>query len=330
MADNAQLVLDTVELGYGQGRAYRAVVDGLDLRLAAGEIGCLLGASGSGKSTVLRAISGFEPLRGGQIHVAGRPVAGPGGEVPPEQRRVGLMFQDYALFPHLDVAGNVAFGLRGLPRAACAARVAALLEQVGLGGMQARYPHQLSGGQQQRVALARALAPAPQVLLLDEPFSNLDVDTRQRLAAELRGLLKAAGCTVLLVTHDQSEAFAMADRVGVMEGGVLRQWDVPQALYERPADPMVAGFIGRGSLLPAALFGQGPGAVLVRPEHLRLADDGLLVAVVESVVFRGPGHSGVLRLADGNRVEADLGLLPPAPGATVRLAWQDPAPAWFT
>jgi len=324
-----QLQLHDVELGYGQGRGYRPVVDGVSLALERGQIGCLLGASGCGKTTVLRAISGFEPVRGGRIVIAGQTVAEAGRQQPPEQRRVGLMFQDYALFPHLDVTANVAFGLRRLPAAQRHSRVMDLLRQVGLQDHARRYPHELSGGQQQRVALARALAPAPELLLLDEPFSNLDVDTRQRLAGELQLMLKALGTTVLMVTHDQAEAFAMADRIGVMADGALLQFDTPQQLYRRPATAQVAGFIGRGSLLPAALLGQGNDRVLVRPEHLQLAEDGLLVAMVETVHFRGPDHVGLLRLADGNHVEAVLGLHPPAPGSTVRLAWNDPAPVFF-
>ena len=324
-----QLQLQGVELGYGRGRAYQPVVRGLDLTLERGQIGCLLGASGCGKTTVLRAISGFEPVHHGQVHIAGTRVADAQQQLPPEQRRVGLMFQDYALFPHLDVAANVGFGLRRLPARQRSARVEGLLEQVGLAGYARRYPHELSGGQQQRVALARALAPAPQLLLLDEPFSNLDTDTRQRLAAELQQVLKAAGTTVLMVTHDQSEAFAIADRIGVMAQGHLLQWGDAQQLYRHPASPYVAQFIGRGQLLPAALLGQGPDRVLVRPEHLQLAEDGLLVAMVEGVHFRGPDYVGRLRLADGNHVEALLGLQPPAVGSTVRLAWNDPAPVFF-
>ena len=329
MSGQAQLQLQDLELGYGSGRAYRPVVSGVSLALERGQIGCLLGPSGCGKTTVLRAISGFEPVRGGRIHIAGRVVADTASQQPPEQRQVGLMFQDYALFPHLDVAANVGFGLRRQAAAVRRQRVHELLLQVGLEDHARRYPHELSGGQQQRVALARALAPAPELLLLDEPFSNLDVDTRQRLAGELQQMLKASGTTVLMVTHDQAEAFAMADRIGVMADGALLQFDAPQQLYRRPASAAVAGFIGRGSLLPAALLGQGSDRVLVRPEHLRLADDGLLVAMVEAVHFRGPDHVGVLRLADGNRVEAVLGLQPPAPGSTVRLAWEDPSPVFF-
>src|SRR5690606_16010527 len=191
----------------------------------------------------------------GTIDVRGVRVAAPDLSLPPEKRSVGMMFQDYALFPHMDVADNVAFGLRGIPRADRRARVAEMLALVGLGDRAGAYPHELSGGQQQRVALARALAPGPALLLLDEPFSNLDTDTRQHLAAELRALLKATGATVLMVTHDQAEAFAMADHIGVMDRGRIMQWDSAEALYRRPQDRFVAGFIGRGTLVPAAALG---------------------------------------------------------------------------
>ena len=201
---DAQLVLEDLHIGYPVAGGFKPVVEGLSLQLGRGEIGCLLGASGCGKTTVLRSIAGFEPLQQGGIVLAGRQLAKAHQALPAEQRRVGMMFQDYALFPHLDVAANIAFGLRGLPRVQRQARVQALLQYVALPGLERRYPHELSGGQQQRVALARALAPAPDLLLLDEPFSNLDVDTRQRLAGELRDLLKAAGTTVLMVTHDKA------------------------------------------------------------------------------------------------------------------------------
>lgn len=328
---DAQLLLQDLQIGYPAAGGFKRVVDGLSLQLGRGEIGCLLGASGCGKTTVLRTIAGFEPLQQGRIVLAGRELATPQQALPAEQRRVGMMFQDYALFPHLDVAANIGFGLRGLPRAQRKARVQALLQYVGLPGLEQRYPHELSGGQQQRVALARALAPAPDLLLLDEPFSNLDVDTRQRLAGELRELLKAAGTTVLMVTHDQSEAFAMADRIGVMHDGRLLQWDTAQALYQAPLDPFVAGFIGRGTVVDAAQLGMGEGGrVLVRPQSLQLDPQAALRARVEAVVFRGPGSSGWVRLAGGERLELDFApdQLPEI-GAEVGLGWYDPAPVRF-
>ncbi len=242
------LELNSISLAYDTPAGPRAVVERLSLSLARGDIGCLLGASGCGKSTVLRAIAGFEPLRDGAIVLDGAVLSTPAGEVPPERRRVGMMFQDYALFPHLSVQDNVGFGLRREARAARRARVAQMLELVGLAEAARAYPHELSGGQQQRVALARALAPAPELLLLDEPFSNLDVDTRERLAFELRDILKATGHTAILVTHNQAEAFAIADRIGVMRDGAIAQWDTPYRLHHHPADAFVADFVRRETL----------------------------------------------------------------------------------
>ena len=307
MSGQVLLRLDGVRVGYPAPGGVKVVVDGLSLALEAGGIGCLLGSSGCGKTTVLRAIAGFEPLLAGRLELEGQLIADAHGGLPTEQRRVGMMFQDYALFPHLDVAANVAFGLQRRPRAQRDARVRELLELVGLGGSAGAFPHELSGGQQQRVALARALAPEPALLLLDEPFSNLDIDTRQRLAGELRTLLKATGTTVLMVTHDQAEAFAMADRIGVMERGRILQWDAAVALYRRPADRFVADFIGRGSLVPAAALGlAGGGEVLLRPESLSCDAGGAIRGQLVSVGFRGPHHVGSVRLAGGELVEVDL------------------------
>ena len=231
----------------------RPVLDGLSFGLSAGEVGCLLGSSGCGKTTALRAVAGFAIPTSGTVTLAGERVSGPGVFVPPERRGVGIVFQDYALFPHLDVAGNVGFGLRTRGRERDE-RVAAMLALVGLGELGGRFPHELSGGQQQRVALARALAPAPRLLLLDEPFSNLDPDMRERLAMDLRTLIKAQGTTTLLVTHDQHEAFALADRVGVMQAGRIAQWDTPYRLYHTPRTRPVADFVGLGAFLPGRLL----------------------------------------------------------------------------
>ncbi|CAN7334970.1 ABC transporter ATP-binding protein [Variovorax sp. LjRoot290] len=221
---SATLQLDGVRLAYDGARGRHTVVDGFSLALDAGRIGCLLGPSGCGKTTVLRAIAGFEPVRAGQILLGDKLLSSPTTHLPPEQRRVGMMFQEYALFPHLTAAQNVGFGLRRLARAERDARVAAMLSLVGLAEAGERYPHELSGGQQQRIALARALAPAPALLLLDEPFSNLDAGTRERLTAEVREILKTAGQTAMLVTHNEAEAQAMADHVGVMHNGRLTRW----------------------------------------------------------------------------------------------------------
>ena len=264
------LEVSQLEVRYA-GRA-QAAVRGVSLGLAAGEIGVLIGPSGCGKTTLLRAVAGLEPVTGGEIRLSGTVVGGVGHSVPPEHRRIGMVFQDYALFPHLTVGRNVAFGIHKAPKAEQAARVAEVLALVGLEGSAARFPHELSGGQQQRVALARALAPRPQLMLLDEPFSNLDVDLRERLAHEVRGILKAAGATALFVTHDQLEAFAIGDRIGVMESGQLHQWDDAYALYHRPATRFVADFIGHGVFAPATLQPQPGGGVVARTPLGDLAD----------------------------------------------------------
>lgn len=220
----AALTLTNLSLAYDTPRGAHTVVQGLNLSLPAGGIACLLGPSGCGKTTVLRAVAGFEPVRDGEIRLGDTLLSAPRVHLAPELRRVGMMFQEYALFPHLNAAQNVAFGLRRLPRAQQQLRVGQLLELVGLGSAGSRYPHELSGGQQQRIALARALAPAPALLLLDEPFSNLDNATRVRLTAEVRDILQQAGQTALLVTHDETEARHMADYVAVMHNGKLASW----------------------------------------------------------------------------------------------------------
>ncbi len=227
------LELDHLHLAYDTPRGLRTVVPDLSLQLERGHIGCLLGASGCGKSTVLRAIAGFEPVRHGHILLEGRLLSSPQQQVAPELRRVGMMFQDYALFPHMTVASNVGFGLRRASASERHQRVAELLELVGLGHVSDSYPHELSGGQQQRVALARALAPTPQLLLLDEPFSNLDSNTREHLAAEVRSILREAGQSAILVTHNQAEALALADRIGSLSGGSLQYWDSPEQFRQR-------------------------------------------------------------------------------------------------
>ncbi|MDZ4187594.1 MAG: ABC transporter ATP-binding protein, partial [Hydrogenophaga sp.] len=231
----------------------QAAVDGASLGLRAGDIGVLIGPSGCGKTTLLRAVAGLERASSGSITLQGETVSDGQHHMPAEERRIGMVFQDYALFPHLDVGRNVAFGIHRLPRSERDQRVAEVLKLVGLDGMQTRFPHELSGGQQQRVALARALAPKPRLLLLDEPFSNLDVDLRERLAHEVRAILKAAGATALFVTHDQLEAFAIGDVIGVMHEGHLHQWDDAYALYHRPATRFVAEFIGHGVFAPAQI-----------------------------------------------------------------------------
>lgn len=249
----------------------RPAVNGVSLGLQVGEIGVLIGPSGCGKTTLLRAVAGLERARAGSITLDRETVSSDNIHMPAEQRRIGMVFQDYALFPHLDVGRNVAFGLTHLRSADRQQRINEVLDMVGLGDAQRRYPHELSGGQQQRVALARALAPRPRLLLLDEPFSNLDVDLRERLAHEVRGILKLAGATALMVTHDQLEAFAIGDRIGVMQDGELHQWDAAYELYHRPATRFVADFIGHGVFTRARITQQG-GKVMVHTPLGNLSD----------------------------------------------------------
>ena len=308
-------------------------VRGVSLSLRAGDIGVLIGPSGCGKTTLLRAVAGLEPVSGGRILVGKRVVSEPGHTEPAERRRIGMVFQDYALFPHLDVGRNVAFGLQHLGKAEREARVKEVLQLVGLEGAARRYPHELSGGQQQRVALARALAPQPDLLLLDEPFSNLDVDLRERLAHEVRNILKAAHATALLVTHDQLEAFAIGDVIGVMHEGRLQQWDDAYSLYHRPATRFVADFIGHGVFTPATLrevngqivvdtpigtltdmaecplpcaFCEGQCDVLLRADDIVHDDHAPVKAEIIRKSFRGSEFLYTLRLASGHTVMAHV------------------------
>ena len=243
--NKALLSIENLACGYHQ----QAVVKDLSLSLAAGEIACLLGPSGCGKTTTLRAIAGLEPVSGGSIRIGDHTVSSLQQQLPPEQRGLGMVFQEHALFPHLTVADNVAFGLRKLPAGQRDERVRECLARVRLAGMETRYPHELSGGRQQRVALARALAPRPALLLLDEPFASLDLDLRRQLARELGDILREENVTALMVTHDQEEAFALADKVGVMNNGELEQWDTPYNIYHAPATRFVAEFAGYGAFL---------------------------------------------------------------------------------
>jgi iron(III) transport system ATP-binding protein len=325
------LEVSQLEVRYA-GRA-QAAVHGVTLSLKAGDIGVLIGPSGCGKTTLLRAVAGLEPVTGGEIRLTKSVVSSATLSVPPELRRIGMVFQDYALFPHLSVGRNVAFGIHQLPRAEQAARVAEVLKLVGLEGSEHRYPHELSGGQQQRVALARALAPRPQLMLLDEPFSNLDVDLRERLAHEVRGILKAAGATALFVTHDQFEAFAIGDVIGVMHEGHLHQWDDAYTLYHRPATRFVADFIGHGVFAPATLEQRGdnvvaqtplgeltdldecplPGSypggacdVLLRADDIVHDDHAPVQAQIVRKSFRGSEFLYTLRLASGHTLLAHV------------------------
>ena len=329
------LSLESVAVKYAHGRHLRSAVEGVSLTLVAGQIGALIGPSGCGKTSLLRAVAGLERCAAGRVSIAGELLsdAATGGHLAPEARRIGMVFQDYALFPHLSVAENVAFGIAGLPRTARLARVQEMLELVGLAHASRRAPHQLSGGQQQRVALARALAPKPRLLLLDEPFSSLDIDLRERLAQEVRVILKQSGTTALLVTHDQLEAFAIGDVIGVMNKGRLEQWDDAYTLYHRPATRFVAGFIGHGVFTAAQIvacahgpcvhtplgelndvagcplpeaFPNGECDVLLRADDIVHDDSSGVRALIERKSFRGSEFLYTLRLASGEQVLAHV------------------------
>jgi iron(III) transport system ATP-binding protein len=332
----AQIIMPLLEVDHvSHGYQKHLVVDDISFRLQQGEIACLLGASGCGKTTMLRLIAGFETPRSGVLRVNGEVLADAQHFVPPEARRMGMVFQDYALFPHLSVAANIGFGLHKKSVLARRRRVDEMLELVGLTGRGERFPHELSGGQQQRVALARALAPEPYLLLLDEPFSNLDVELRERLSLEVRDILKRSGIAAILVTHDQHEAFAVADVVGVMRGGRIEQWDTPYNLYHRPATRHVADFVGQGVFLPGEVMNQnavrvelglldsdlpmecarscnecGRGChldVLLRPDDVVHDDASDVVAEVIAKAFRGAEFLYTLRLSSGREV---LSLVP--------------------
>ncbi|MBW4658367.1 MAG: ABC transporter ATP-binding protein [Drouetiella hepatica Uher 2000/2452] len=310
-------------------------VAGITLTLHQGDILALLGPSGCGKTTLLRLIAGFEQPQSGTIHLLGQPVARLGFATPPEKRNIGMVFQDYALFPHLTVAHNIAFGLQqrgGAPQEQLK-RVTEALALVGLKGMGDRYPHELSGGQQQRVALARALAPRPALLLLDEPLSNLDVQVRLHLRQEVRDILKATGTSGIFVTHDQEEALAIADQVAVMHQGCLEQWGTPETIYRQPNSRFVAEFVTQANFLPA--FQQGEfwqteigqfmasqiavsqvmagqhggsaaetGELMIRQEDLKLEPDPAGEVVVRDRQFLGREYCYRLQTASGQQLQA--------------------------
>ena len=298
-------------------RAGRPAAKHVSFSLEEGHLLALVGESGSGKTTLLRLIAGLEEPDAGRIELDGAVISAPGQVVPPERRGIGLVFQHHALFPHLTVEQNVAFGLRALPAAERAAAIQAMLEVVGLPGFAQRYPHELSGGERQRVALARALAPRPRLLLLDEPFSSLDARLRQAVRDETRAILKAQGITAVFVTHDTSDALSIADHIVVLKDGAVQQAGPPWEVYHAPATAGVAAFFGACNFLPLqrlhhpeglhwtsqiALEGGPPGEcrLWVRPENLALAAaslgaDGALTGTVQRVSFHGSGHEVTLR-----------------------------------
>lgn len=317
------MLLEVNDIGCRLGQ--QTVLENLTLHVRQGDLVSLLGPSGCGKTTLLRAIAGFVPVTEGEIILDGGIISRPGFVLPPEKRQIGLVFQDYALFPHLNVTENVSFGLRHLAKEERLQQVATMIKLVGLVGLEKRHPHQLSGGQQQRVALARALAPQPRLLLLDEPFSNLDVDLRERLRREVRDILASQGITGILVTHDQHEAFSWGARAGVLHQGVLQQWGDVFDLYHYPANRFVANFIGEGVILPGSLLSPeivqtgfctlegnishpyGTGAkvdVLLRPDDVIPDPSSSLVGIVILKEFRGSETLYTFRLVDGTKLPA--------------------------
>ncbi|CUB05705.1 ABC transporter ATP-binding protein [Marinomonas fungiae] len=299
-----ELKLSNIAVGY-QGIP---VVQEANFRIVEGQIGCLLGPSGCGKSTLLRAIAGFEPLMAGEITLDNELLSSATKTVSPEKRSIGMVFQDIALFPHLTIGANIAFGLKGWSKKDASARIDYLLQLVGLSGYKDRYPHSLSGGQQQRIALARAIAPKPKLLLMDEPFSGLDAKLREELVPDIRAILQHEKVSAILVTHDQAEAFAMADQVAIMESGRILQVGTPYEIYHEPVSRFAAMFIGQGDFLPAVVCGENcvhsdlgeirgrlnhgfaSGAevdLLVRPDDILHDDDSAFKGLIVSKWFRG-------------------------------------------
>ncbi len=299
-----QLELSNVTIGYNN----IPVVHDISMSLGNGQIGCLLGPSGCGKSTLLRAMAGFEPIMSGSIAMSQKILSGDNAMILPENREIGMVFQDLALFPHLSIADNIAFGLMSWSNSEKEQRVSELLALVGLSGMEDRYPHSLSGGQQQRIALARAMAPRPKLLLLDEPFSGLDASLREELVPEIRDILLEEEMSALLVTHDQMEAFAMADKVAVMKDGKIHQCDTAYTIYHQPKTRFVADFIGQGEFLQAIIvdsycvesslghlcseavhgFVENQNVeILVRPDDVLHDDDSDVTAEILTKQFRG-------------------------------------------
>ncbi len=335
---STNLIVDDVHKSFGT----NPVLRGVSVEVPAGSVCALLGPSGSGKTTLLRAIAGLESIDRGSIRTGDRLLTGPGTSVAPEQRRVGMVFQDWALFPQMTVAENVAFGL---PRAERKGpRVDEVLEMVGLGGYAARHPGTLSGGQQQRVALARALAPRPEVLLLDEPFSNLDTALRVQVRTDVHRLLADAGITAVFVTHDQEEAFVLGDVVAVVNEGVFEQVGSPRDLYRTPASRFVAGFVGEANLIAGQASGDaaetvvgrvllstscsGDVDVLVRPEHLVLTRGGDMQ--VELVEYYGHDNVVLVRTAAGDLLRCRATTTDVVRGDPVEVRYAGPASVAFT
>ncbi|MDR4463077.1 MAG: ABC transporter ATP-binding protein [Nitrospira sp.] len=300
----------------------RPAIKDISFSIREGEILCLLGPSGCGKTTVLRAIAGFEPVRSGQIILSDRLVSSSTETVPTEERRVGMVFQEYALFPHLRVADNIAFGLHHLSRAERTCRVQEMLRLTGLEGLERRYPHELSGGQQQRVALSRALVQNPVLLLLDEPFSNLDPDMASRMRQDLHSLLRRTKTTTILVTHDHEEAFAMADRIAVLNRGEIEQLEAPELIYHLPATRFVADFVGQADFVTGEIrqglvhteLGEFPNTidgaegshvmVMIRPDDIHLVPNKSANSRIVARQFRGSENLYTVQLPSGQLVHS--------------------------
>ncbi len=319
-----RLQVKNIDVSYGK----KQVVFDVNFNLDEGKIGCLLGPSGCGKTTVLRSIAGFEPVHNGQILLNGQIVSNSQIHLPPEQRKVGMVFQDFALFPHLNVSDNIRFGIKSWSTEKQKQRVEELLAMINMAEFGNVYSHQLSGGQQQRIALARAMAPRPSILLMDEPFSSMDVELREQLAREVRHILKQENITAVLVTHDQNEAFAMADEICVLNAGRVQQYDSAYNLYHQPSNRFVADFIGEGIFIPGkvehddsvstelgVIQGFVPKGcqtgclvdVLIRPDDIVHNDNASQTATVVARAFRGSTFLYTLKMPSGIEV---LSLVP--------------------
>ncbi len=315
------LEVSNIAISYGN----KKVVDNISFCLKKGEISCLIGESGVGKTTVLRSIAGFEPITSGNIKLNGNIISSPSKIVAPEMRKVAMVFQDYALLPHLNVEENISFGIRKMDTRKKQQRVQEMIELVKLNRLNRYYPHQLSGGQQQRIAIARALAPAPKLLLLDEPFSNLDPNLREEISIDIYDILTKSQTTTLLVTHSQKEAFALADNIGVMVDNFF-QWDSAYKIYHEPETHKIGAFVGGGAFLPGRvnanncvdlelglnyqLTNNFPKDmlvdVLIRPNNIQHDPESLYKGVIKSSIFRGPSFLYTLLLVSGREVKCLL------------------------
>jgi iron(III) transport system ATP-binding protein len=312
-----ELVLDAQGISKRFGDV--VALDECDLAVTAGSVVTLLGPSGTGKSTMLRMLAGFDDPDSGTIDIRGTRVVGPDVFIPPERRKVGVVLQDYALFPHMNVDANVGYGLGKGPDSR--QRVEETLGMVGLAGLGPRYPHELSGGQQQRVALARALAPEPDVIILDEPFSNLDETLRGRVRTDVLGIIRSLGITALFITHDQEEALSISDQVAVMNRGRIVQMAAPETLYWDPVDAWVGSFVGDANLIPGRITGgrvqtvlgdfsasgDGEVVVMVRPESVQVSANGAGAGTVTAREFFGHDQLVTVTLDDGTRIRSRLG-----------------------